>query len=191
MCPVWLCPVGLRPVGLCPVGLRPAGLHRAGLCPVRLCPVGLCPRWVAPCEVAPCGVVPCGIAPCPAEGCVPCGCALGELWGNSGEPLPPQLQPKNSSKRLPTNSEGKFCTFLKEKFHFLLNCLGEYLRVFGVWGLVGSGELWGTLATPTSAQEFFEKIAYPLRVTNRNNFVVAGISNETYSALILTSGVRK
>ena len=82
---------------------------------------------------------------------------------SSGEPLPPQLQPKNSSKRLPTHSEGKFGTFLKEKFHFLLNCLGEYLRVFGVWGLAGSGELWGTLATPTSAQEFFEKIAYPLR----------------------------
>jgi len=145
---------------------------------VAPCPVGLCPRWFAPCEVAPCGValcgvapcgvapcgvVPCGVAPCPAEGCVPCGCALGKLWGSSGEPLPPQIQPKNSSKRLPTNSEGKFCTFLKEKFHFLLNCLGEYLRVFGVWGLVGSGELWGTLATPTSAQEFFEKIAYPLR----------------------------
>ena len=143
MCLVGLCPVGLRSVGLCPVGLcsvgvcsaglcpggsRPVGSRPAGLCPVWLCPVWLCPRWVAPCGVAPCGVVPCGVAPCPAEGCVPCGCALGKLWGNSGEPLPPQLQPKNSSKRLPTHSEGKFGTFLKEKFHFLLNCLGEYFE---------------------------------------------------------------
>ena len=47
---------------------------------------------------------------------------------SSGEPLPPQLQPKNSSKRLPTHSEGKFCTFLKEKIHFLLTCLGEYFE---------------------------------------------------------------
>ena len=47
---------------------------------------------------------------------------------SSGEPLPPQLQPKNSSKRLPTHSEGKLYTFLKEKVNFLLTCLGEYFE---------------------------------------------------------------